>query len=88
MNNGKVVPLQRGPRPIGLCFECGLRAPGIHQPWCSQHPVTVSIDPNVSARRLAEGLASVGMVLKHDTRTNTVVIMPLAIARIEGSQEE
>ena len=38
--------------------------------------VPVRIDPRISVGRLIRGLMSVQMVFKHDTRTNTLVIMP------------
>ena len=63
------------------------QVPRTIETFTSQPPVykiletlPVRIDPNVSACRLIAGLASVGMVFKHDTRTGTVVIMPMTIS--------
>ena len=48
--------------------------------------VPVQIDPKVDVGRLIRGLASVGMVFRHDIRTNTIVIMPAPDSSQEGSQ--
>lgn len=48
--------------------------------------VPVKIDPKVHVGRLIRGLESVGMVFRHDTRTNTIVIMPAPDSSQEGSQ--
>jgi hypothetical protein len=49
--------------------------------------VPVRIDPKVHVGRLIRGLLSVGMVFKHDTRTNTVVIMPDPAAPTASERE-
>jgi hypothetical protein len=50
--------------------------------------VAVRIDPTVHVGRLIRGLASVGIVFKHDIRTRTLVIMPRDESQPAGSDEE
>lgn len=84
MSDDKIVewrPRDQVPRPIESFVS---QRPA--RPWDESMPVR--LDPNVQVGRLIRGLASVGMVCRHDNRTGAVVIMPIAIARIESSQEE
>ena len=80
MSEGKIVswrPRDQVPRTI----ESFTSKPPELGIW---EMVPVKIDPKVHVGRLIRGLESVGIVFRHDTRTNTIVIMPAP----ESSQED
>ena len=56
-------------------------------PWEGKR-YPVEIESDISAVKLIRALGSVGLCFKQDTRTGTVVIMPIAVARQRESQEE
>lgn len=51
------------------------------------HRLQLRIDPNVNPIWLTGKLAELGLVFRHDNSTHTWWLKPIAIARIEDSQQ-
>ena len=72
MSDGKIVSWRRRDQ-VPRTIESFTSKPPELGIW---ETVPVKIDPKVHVGRLIRGLESVGIVFRHDTRTNIIVIMP------------